>query len=159
MAPPGAPGAPADGIDVPDDVGDGHVRGGELFDEARVSLDPRYRRLIALTLDGLPAVGRDGAQRVVVNLRPGDDGYRVVEQVDELADDAALGLPAKTQKDEVVAREHGVDDLRDDRLVVADDAGEDALAAAQLPQEVGAHLVLHGARPVALLFQFAECLG
>ena len=36
-------------------------------------------------------------------------------------------------------------------------AGEDAFAAAEFVEEVGAHLVLHGAHAVALLFQFAEC--
>src|SRR5436305_14070818 len=145
-------------VNVADDVGDGHVGRGEFFDEARVALDPGDGRVVALALDGLTTVGGDGAERVVVDFGACDDGYRRVEQCDELTYDAALGLPAQAQKDDVVAREHGVDYLRDDGLVVADDAGEDALAAPQFVEEVRAHLVLDGLHAIALLFEFAECL-
>ncbi len=38
--------------------------------------------------------------------------------------------------------ENRVDDLRDDRIVVSDDAGEDRLTGAKMGDEVFAHLLL-----------------
>ena len=48
-----------------------------------------------------------------------------VEQGGEGAEDARLGLAAEAEQDEVVAGEDGVDELGDDGVVVADDAGEE----------------------------------
>ena len=60
----------------------------------------------------------------------GDDGQRLVEQRGQRAEQARLRLAAQAEQDEVVAREHGVDHLRDDGVVVADDAGKERLAGA-----------------------------
>ena len=60
--------------------------------------------------------------------QPGHDGDRLVQQAGEAAEDPALRLPAEPEQDEVVPREDGVDELRDDRVVVADDAGEERAA-------------------------------
>ena len=62
---------------------------------------------------------------------------------DERAQDAALRLAAQAEQDEVVPRQHRVDELRNDGVVVADDAGKQRLAAAELRNEVVAHFVLH----------------
>ena len=51
-----------------------------------------------------------------------------VEQGGEGAEDARLGLAAEAEEDEVVLGEDGVDDLGDDGVFVADDAGEEGLA-------------------------------
>src|SRR5215475_6748637 len=45
-------------------------------------------------------------------------------QSDQATQDAALRLAAQSEQDEIVLREDGVDQLRNDRIVVADDAGE-----------------------------------
>ena len=113
-----------DRVDVADDVRDGHVWRGEFFDEARIALDPRDGASVAVALDYLPPVCADGLKRIVVDFGAGDDRNALVEQIGELPNDAALGLPAQAQQDQIVARENCVYDLRDDRLVVADDAGE-----------------------------------
>jgi hypothetical protein len=69
-----------------------------------------------------------------------------VKQRGECAQQARLRLSAQAEQDEVVAREDGVDYLRDDGVVVADDAGEQALLRtgdlAQARDEVVAKLVL-----------------
>ena len=70
-----------DGVYVADDVGDRDVGRGELFDEARVALDPADGRVFAVALDCLSAVGRDGIKRIVVYLGAGDDGYALVQQI------------------------------------------------------------------------------
>ena len=94
---------------------------------------------------------RERGVGVVAELGAGDVGAVRVEQRGERAEDARLGLAAQAEQDEVVAREDGVDDLRDDRVVVADDAGEERLAfgaagdLAQAGDEVVAELVLDAA--------------
>ncbi len=143
-----------DGVDIADEVGDGDVGRGELFDVALDGRHPGDGRVVAERGD---EVARKFAQRsvgVVAELGAGDVGRVGVEQRGERAQDAGLGLAAQAEQDEVVAREDGVDDLRDDRVVVADDAGEEAFAFAwaagrDLPQtrdEIVAELVLDGAR-------------
>ena len=74
--------------------------------------------------DARAARGAERRQRVVVNLAAGHDRNLLVEQIDQAAQDAALRLAAQAEQDEVVPREDGVDELRDDGVVVADDAGE-----------------------------------
>ena len=46
-----------DRIDVADDVGDRHVRRGQLFDKARIAIDPVDLRCVAVQLDRLSTVG------------------------------------------------------------------------------------------------------
>ena len=58
-----------------------------------------------------------------------------------------------------MAGEQGVDHPRDDRAVVAEDAGEEALAGGELAPQVGPHFGVDGPRPVAAALQFAEGLG
>jgi hypothetical protein len=80
-----------------------------------------------------------------VDLAARHDRDRLVEQPRQRPQDAALRLAAQPEQDEVVAREDRVDDLRDDRLVVADDAGEERLPGAQPRDQVLADLVLDAA--------------
>src|SRR5207248_2786030 len=49
-----------------------------------------------------------------------------------------------------------VDDLRNDRIAVADDAGEQLLAGLELADDVPPQFVLDGARAVAGLFQLPK---
>ena len=65
----------------------------------------------------------------------------------ELAQDAALGLTPKAQQDEVVPGQQRVDDLGEDGVLIADDAGEQRLAGAQPGQEVAPDLFPDGAAP------------
>src|SRR6202035_561414 len=96
--------------------------------------------------------------RVVVELRPGEHGHLGVEQGGERAQDAGLGLAAQAEQDEVVAGEQGVDHRRDDRAVVADDAGEQRSAASQALAQVVAQLLLDRAGLVAARLERAEGL-
>ena len=92
-----------------------------------------------------------------MDLAAGHDRDLLVEQIDQTAKDAALRLAAQSEQDEIVPRQDGVDELRDDGVVVADDAGEERLARLQLPNEVVANLLLDRSRAgAALLAQVAE---
>ena len=135
-----------DRIDVADHVGDRHVGRRELLDVARLARQPGDRQRVAFGRDARAARGAERRQRVVVDLAARHDRDLLVEQIDEPAQDAALRLAAQAEQDEVVARQDRVDELRDDRFVVADDAGEQRLAGLQLPHEVVADFLLHRAR-------------
>ena len=78
----------------------------------------------------------------------------------------SAGLPvscwnAQPEEDEVVAREQRVDELRNDRVLVADDTGKQRAAGAELLDQVVAHFFVDTAPADAALLdgsaQFAEC--
>src|SRR5207237_10523872 len=104
----------------------------------------------------LAAEFRDRGERVVVHLAPGEDRDLLVEQRDELAQDAALRLAPQTEQDEVVARQERVHELRDDRVLVAHDARELGRAVLEPADEILPQLVLDraanagGTRPFGL---------
>ena len=145
-----------DRIDVADHVGDRHIGRGQLLDESAVARQPRNRHRVALPRDARAARRAQRGQRVVVDFAPGHDRNPVVEQVDERAENAALRLAAQPEQNEIVAREDGVDELRHDRLVVADDAGEQVLAVLQLAHKIVANFLLDRPRAVIRLSKFAQ---
>ena len=110
---------------------------------ALVALDPRDLDLVAVLRDEVDAAPADGSVRVVVDLAARDDRHALVEQRDQRAHHPALRLPALAEHDHVVPRDDRVGELRQHRLLVADDARQERLAGAQPRQEVAAHLVLH----------------
>ena len=61
------------------------------------------------------------------------------------AQDAALGLAAQAEQDEILPRQNRVDDLRNDCVFKADDAGEERLLRLEPGNQVGAHLVFDAA--------------
>jgi len=64
----------------------------------------------------------------------------------EAAKDAALRLAAQTEQDEIVTGEERVDDLRNDGVFVAVDAGKQSVAFFDGAQQVAAKFVLYGNR-------------
>ena len=112
------------------------------FDVARIARQPGNRRLVAFGRQPRAAGAADRAERVVVDLAARHHRDLVVEQRDQRAQQARLRLAAQAEQDEVVPRQQGVDQLRDDGVVVADDAGEEWLARAQFSNKVLAHLLV-----------------
>jgi len=145
-----------DRIDVADHVGDRDVGGRELLDVALVATQPADRQRVAFLRDARAARPAQRRERVVVNFAAWHHRDRVVEQFGEAAQDAALGLAAQAEQDEVVARQHRVHQLRDHRLVVADDAGKERLAGLQLADEVVADFLLDRFRAIARLPEFSK---
>src|SRR5690606_11100554 len=119
-----------------DEVSDGGVGRRQLLAVALAPVEPRDGRGVATLRHQLAGVFGDGVERVVVDLGARDLGHPLVEEAGEEAEEAALGLPAEAEEDEVVPREEGVLELRDDGLLVAEDAGEDLLARAELLDQV-----------------------
>src|SRR5712664_4189544 len=112
-----------DGIDIADDVGHGYVGSGDFF----------------------AARAADGFQRIVIDFAASDDGHLRIEQVDEAAKNSAFGLAAEAEQNEIVAGEQGIDDLRDDGVLVAMHAGEKRLAFFNGTEQIAAELILYGA--------------
>ena len=81
-----------DRVDLADEVGDGGVGGGQLLAVALRAVHPGDRRVVAELVDQVDGEAGDRVVGVVVDLRAGDDGQPLVEQADQGADDAGLGL-------------------------------------------------------------------
>ena len=139
-----------DGIDVPDQVGDCDIRGGQFLHVTLFRREISDRSVVAKLRNFVAAAAANRSVRVVVDLAAGDIRNLGIEQGGQGAQDAAFGLAAQSEQDEVMTRENGVDDLRHDGIVVSDDAGENGTALTQLHDEVVAHFVLHapGIQPV-----------
>src|SRR5258708_5867556 len=138
-APPGC----ADGIDVSDDVGHGDIRRRELFDEAILSRHPRNGSIVAVTGDSFAARAANGLERIVVDFATRYYRHLRIEQVDEGAQNTALGLASQAKENEIVSREQGIDNLRDDGVLVAVYAGEERLALFDRPKQIAAQLILN----------------
>src|SRR6266849_446900 len=151
-----------DGIDIADNVGHGHVGSGKFFDEAIVAGHPGDGSVVAVGGDFFAAGAAEGLEWIVVDFAAGDDGHFRIEQVDEAAENAGLGLAAEAEKNEIVAREQSIDDLRDDGVFVTMHAGKEGLASFDGTQEIAAQLILDGAGNATRIeigneLEFPEC--
>src|SRR5450759_3603878 len=102
------------------------------------------------------AVRGKGRERRLVQLGARDHRNLLVEETYERTQEARLRLSTQAEEDNVVPRQNRVLERGQDRLLVAEDAGEDVLAALQLLDEVVAHLVLDGLRLVAFRDQLSQ---
>ena len=113
-----------DRVDIADHVGDGDVGRGQLLDVAMIAVEPGDGGLVAL----LRRSGRGSGGRSAGTGCRGSRSLRhrahTRRAAGEHADEPRLGLPAQSEQNEVVPRKHGVDHLRNHRVFVADDAGE-----------------------------------
>ena len=125
-----------DGIDITNQVGDGDVGRGQFLHITFFGSEICNRSFVAPLGDQVPATAANGRVRIVVNLATGDVRRLRIKQSCQRAQDAALGLPAQAQQDEVVPRQHSVDDLGHDRVVIAHNSGEDGRPLAQFGDEV-----------------------
>ena len=148
-----------DRVDLADEVGDRGVGRRELLAVATVAVHPFDRRVVAALGDEMPRVGGRGRVRVVVDLAAGDDRHPLVEQVDELADDARLRLPALAEEDHVVPGEQRVRELREHGVLVTDDAFDERPLLGEGSHRVRADLFLDGTRLPAAGAQVSEGCG
>ena len=138
-----------DGVDLADEVGDGDVGGRELLRVPEVAGEPVDREVVALLGQPRSAIEANGGEGVVVDLAAAHDGRLLVEEGHQASDDAGLGLAALAQKDDVLAGEHGVFHLGDDRVLKAHDAGEERGALSHAGHEVLADLLTDGEHAVS----------
>ena len=79
-----------------------------------------------------------GARRVI------EVGNRLVEKADERAHETAFRLAFFAEEEHVVAGDQGEVDFGNDRVVVADDAGEEFLAGLEHAEEIVADFLFDG---------------
>lgn len=103
------------GVDVADEVGDRGVGCRQLLGVALVTPTPGHRQLVAQLCRAADARRRDRVVRVLPELRSVDDRRPFVEQPDHRAQQPGLALPALAEQNNVVTRDQGPLELRDDR--------------------------------------------
>ena len=81
-----------------------------------------------------------------MNLATGDVRHLWIEQRCEGAQNAAFRLSAQAEKNEIMAREDRVHDLRDYRVIVANDTRKYLAAFAQPRHQVLAQLIFYPSR-------------
>ena len=138
-----------DGVNLADEVGDGNVGGCELLRVPEVAGEPVDREVVALLGQPRSAIEANGCEGVVVDLAAAHDRRLLVEEGHQASDDAGLGLAALAQEDDVLAGEHGVFHLGDDRVLEAHDAGEERRALSHAGHEVLADLLTDGEHAVS----------
>ena len=121
----------------------------QLLQVALFAIQPLDGRVVAVLRDHRAAVLRDRRQGVVVHLAPRDHGHPGIQQSRQLPQNPALRLPPQAQQDEVVTGQNRVRQLRNDRIVVAPDAGEERLAGLEFGDQALAQFVLDRTRAVA----------
>ncbi len=83
----------------------------------------------------------EGCQRVVVQFGPGHHGHVLVQQLHHLPGNAGFGLATQAEQQDVVPRQNGGLQLRNDGFIIAQNAGEDPAAVLQGGNQVVAELV------------------
>ena len=150
-----------DGIDLADQIGDGDVRRRQLLAVALFPRQPRDGRFVAgFGHDGAP-LGGDRTERILGDLRALDDRRLLVEQRRQATHQPRFRLPALAKQHDVLPAEDGVDELRNHRVVVADDARKQRPALPQLGDQVAPHLRLDRQHLVAGRLELAKrrCLA
>ena len=132
-----------DGIDIADQVGNRDIGRRQFFHVALLGRQVCNRSIVAQFRDLLPAAAANRRVRIVMDFAAGDVGRLRIEQCGQRAQDAALGLAAQSQQDEIMPRKNRVNDLRHDGVVVSDDAGKNRAALAEFHDQVVAHFVFY----------------
>ena len=147
-----------DGIQISDDVGNGDVGSGELFHVALLAREVGEGQVVSLFGNPPLAGAANGKERIVVDFAARDTGHLRVQKFSESSQDAALGLPAQPQENEIVLGQESIDDSRHHRILVADDAREEFLATGEFSNQIVAQLILDGSITgrLSLLFEFSK---
>ncbi len=104
-------------------------------------------------------VARHRREGIVVQLAAFYHGHPFVQQLHQRSGHARLRLPAQAEQIDAVAREDRAFHGRHHRIGIAVNALKERVLGADPCDEVGAQLLLHGARLPSAFFEFAEVLG
>src|SRR5262249_43378524 len=92
-----------------------------------------------------------GLMRIVMKLGGGNERQRRIKQSCEGAQNAALGLPAQPQKNEVVTRQDGIYKLRHNCVIVPNDSGKNGFTGMELGNQIFPKLIFDFTRAQPLL--------
>src|SRR5262249_37916136 len=87
-----------DRIDIPDDVGNGHVRCSQFFDIAFVPTPILDRCFVALFLNQIATAPAYRTEGIVVNLTTRNNGQHFIQEIGETSQNPAFGLATKAEK-------------------------------------------------------------
>src|ERR1041384_4480219 len=85
----------------------------------------------------------NGSVGIVIDLATFNCRHPLIQQASQLAKNPALRLAPSPEKNKVGAREQVIEELRDDRMVVACDARKYCLPLFEFRDQILAHLVFH----------------
>ena len=125
-----------DGIKVAHQISHRHIGCRQLLDVAVLAGQKGDRRFRTLGCDQIAAAPAQRVVGVVTDLAAGDIRHLLVEQLRQPAQDAALGLSAQAEQNEVLFGQNCIHDLRNNRILKAHDAGEDLLCASSLARAI-----------------------
>src|SRR3954466_15549619 len=91
-----------DRIDVANQVSDGYIRRCKFFYVTVFCLQKSNRRAVAIFFNQFAAAAANRIVRIVVDLASGNVRKLAVQQSGQLAQNAALGLSAQTEKNKIV---------------------------------------------------------
>jgi len=114
----------------------GRLLGMKTFNKNNIDLQKDFG-------DQLATLAAERLVRVVADLASGNVRQLRVEQRRQRAQYAALRLAPQSQQNEIVARQDGVDDLRRNRVLIADDAGKHRPSLPQTRNQVFPQLIFH----------------
>jgi len=152
-----APFGHLDRVDLADQIGDRGVGRGQLLAVALGAVEPLDGGLVTLVSDPQPGETRRRVVGVVVDLRATHDRQPLVEQADQGADQAGLGLAALTQQDDIVARQEGVLELGDDGVLEPEHPRHHRLAGGHPGCGVAPQFLGHGDRHPTRFSECAQC--
>ena len=144
-----------DRVNVADNVRDGDVRGGELFDVPVISLPVFDRRAAGLLLDQIAASPANRRKWAVVDFTAGHHGDDLIQKFHQPAENPALGLTTQSQQNHVVARQDGIHDLGNDRVFIADDSRKHRLVCLKFWDKIRPHFIFNGPCRIGLVTEFA----
>jgi hypothetical protein len=133
-----------DGVDIANHIGDGDIGGGEFFDVALLAMEPGDRRVGGGIGDQVAAAAADGAVGVIVNFAAFEVRRDFVEKRGKLPDEPGFGLSAKAQQNKIMTGKNGVNDLRHDRVIEAENAGKQNIPSLYFADQVISEFVFNG---------------
>ncbi len=134
-----------DRIHIADEIRHRSVRGSQFLTVPRRRLEPPNRDCVAVGGQAVFAVRTDGTVRRVVDLTTLHDRQQRIEQIDQTANEAGLGLATFAEENDVVARQNGPFERRNHRLFETDDPREQFVADPHPRHEVLTQFLLDGA--------------
>src|SRR6266516_5216568 len=136
-----------DRINVADEICDSYIWGRQFFHVTLFRREIRDRRALATLRNQIAAAAANRRIGIIVNLASGDVWHLRIKQSCQRTKHAALRLSAQSQKNEIVPRENGVNDLRNDGVFVDNNSAKNGLALTEPGDEFVAQFILDPARP------------
>src|SRR5579883_1739995 len=130
-------------VNIANYIGNGYIRRGKLFAIALGTVQPCNRCSITQFSYFLNRMIRDRIKWIVVYFAAFNNRYPLIEKFDKQTSDTRFGLPPKPEQNKVVLRKYGINDLRNDRIFISNNARKQRFAIPQLLNNITAEFVFY----------------